>query len=73
MEGCLADPALLVTRTIIWDGGSQADVPEVADQHLVGGKPVEMLRKLAPKSSAPSREQNSTHAIITSAGEPQPK
>jgi (2Fe-2S) ferredoxin len=49
MEGCLAGPALLVTRTNIWGGGSQADVPEVADQHLVGGKPVEMLRKFGPE------------------------
>jgi (2Fe-2S) ferredoxin len=45
MEGCLASPALLVTpRQTSGTAGPKADVPEMADQHLVGGKPIEMLR-----------------------------
>jgi (2Fe-2S) ferredoxin len=45
MEGCLAGPALLVVPDNVWYGGvTEADVPELVEQHLIGGKPVEMLR-----------------------------
>jgi (2Fe-2S) ferredoxin len=45
MEGCLAGPALLVVPDLVWYGGvTEADVPAIVEQHLVGGKPVEMLR-----------------------------
>jgi (2Fe-2S) ferredoxin len=45
MEGCLAGPALLVVPDNVWYGGvTEADVPELVEQHLIGGKPVELLR-----------------------------
>jgi len=45
MEGCLAGPALLVTPDNVWYGGvTEADVPALVEQHLIGGEPVEMLR-----------------------------
>jgi (2Fe-2S) ferredoxin len=44
-RGCLAGPRLLVVPDNVWYGGlTEADVPAIFDQHLVGGKPVEMLR-----------------------------
>jgi (2Fe-2S) ferredoxin len=45
MEACLAGPALLVVPDNVWYGGvTEADVPTLMEQHLVGGEPVEMLR-----------------------------
>jgi (2Fe-2S) ferredoxin len=45
VEGCLAGPTLLVVPDNVWYGGvTEADVPAIFDQHLVGGEPVEMLR-----------------------------
>jgi (2Fe-2S) ferredoxin len=45
MEGCLAGPALLVVPDNVWYGGvTEADVPALVEQHLIGGEPVEMLR-----------------------------
>jgi (2Fe-2S) ferredoxin len=45
VEGCLAGPTVLVVPDNIWYGGlTEADVPAIFDQHLVGGEPVEMLR-----------------------------
>ena len=45
LEGCLAGPTVLVVPDNVWYGGlTEADVPAIFDQHLVGGKPVEMLR-----------------------------
>ena len=49
MEGCLAGPALLVVPDNVWYGGvTEADVPALVEQHLIGGEPVEMLR-IAPE------------------------
>ena len=40
MEGCLAGPALLVVPDNVWYGGiTEADVPQLVEQHLVGGVP----------------------------------
>jgi (2Fe-2S) ferredoxin len=45
VEGCLAGPTVLVVPDNVWYGGlTEADVPAIFDQHLVGGEPVEMLR-----------------------------
>ena len=45
MEGCLAGPVLLVVPDNVWYGGvTEADVPALVEQHLVGGEPVELLR-----------------------------
>jgi (2Fe-2S) ferredoxin len=45
VEGCLAGPTMLVVPDNVWYGGvTEADVPAIFDQHLVGGEPVEMLR-----------------------------
>jgi len=45
MEGCLAGPALLVVPDNVWYGGvTDADVPELVEQHLIDGEPVEMPR-----------------------------
>jgi (2Fe-2S) ferredoxin len=45
VEGCLAGPTLLVVPDNVWYGGvTEADVPAIFDQHLVGGEPVELLR-----------------------------
>ena len=45
MEACLAGPALLVVPDIVLYGGvTEADVPALVEQHLIGGEPVEMLR-----------------------------
>jgi (2Fe-2S) ferredoxin len=45
VEGCLAGPTVLVVPDNVWYGGvTEADVPQIVDQHLVGGQPVEMLR-----------------------------
>ena len=45
MEGCLVGPALLVVPDNVWYGGvTEADVPQLVEQHLVGGEPVELLR-----------------------------
>ena len=45
MEGCLAGPALLVVPDNVWYGGvTEADVPELVEQHLIDGEPVEMPR-----------------------------
>jgi len=45
LEGCLAGPTVLVVPDNVWYGGlTEADVPAIFDQHLVGGEPVEMLR-----------------------------
>ena len=45
MEGCLVGPALLVVPDNVWYGGvTEADVPTLVEQHLIGGEPVEMLR-----------------------------
>jgi (2Fe-2S) ferredoxin len=49
VEGCLAGPTVLVVPDNVWYGGlTEADVPTIFDQHLVGGEPVELLR-LAPE------------------------
>jgi (2Fe-2S) ferredoxin len=49
VEGCLAGPTVLVVPDNVWYGGiTEADVPVIFDQHLVGGEPVEMLR-LSPE------------------------
>src|SRR5262245_7585817 len=45
VEGCLAGPTVLVVPDNVWYGGvTEADVPQIVEQHLVGGEPVEMLR-----------------------------
>jgi (2Fe-2S) ferredoxin len=45
VEGCLAGPTVLVVPDNVWYGGlTEADVPAIFDQHLVGGEPVELLR-----------------------------
>jgi (2Fe-2S) ferredoxin len=45
MEACLAGPAVLVVPDNVWYGGvTEADVPALVEQHLIGGEPVEMLR-----------------------------
>jgi (2Fe-2S) ferredoxin len=45
MEGCLVGPALLVVPDNVWYGGvTEADVPSLVEQHLIGGEPVELLR-----------------------------
>jgi (2Fe-2S) ferredoxin len=45
VEGCLAGPTMLVAPDNVWYGGvTEADVPVIFDQHLIGGEPVEMLR-----------------------------
>jgi (2Fe-2S) ferredoxin len=45
VEGCLAGPTMLVAPDNVWYGGvTEADVPAIFDQHLVGGEPVELLR-----------------------------
>ena len=49
VEGCLVGPTVLVVPDNVWYGGlTEADVPVIFDQHLVGGEPVEMLR-LSPE------------------------
>ena len=45
MEACLVGPALLVVPDNVWYGGvTEADVPALVEQHLIGGEPVELLR-----------------------------
>jgi (2Fe-2S) ferredoxin len=45
VEGCLAGPTVLVVPDNVWYGGvTEADVPLIVEQHLIGGEPVEMLR-----------------------------
>jgi (2Fe-2S) ferredoxin len=45
MEACLAGPALLVVPDNVWYGGvTEADVPALVEQHLIGGEAVELLR-----------------------------
>jgi (2Fe-2S) ferredoxin len=45
VEGCLAGPTVLVVPDNVWYGGlTEADVPAIFDQHLVGGEQVELLR-----------------------------
>jgi (2Fe-2S) ferredoxin len=45
VEGCLAGPTLLVVPDNVWYGGvTEADVPQIVEQHLLGGTPVEVLR-----------------------------
>jgi (2Fe-2S) ferredoxin len=44
VEGCLAGPTMVVVPDNVWYGGvTEADVPAIVEQHLIGGKPVEML------------------------------
>jgi (2Fe-2S) ferredoxin len=45
VEGCLAGPTLYVAPDDVWYGGvTEADVPQIVEQHLVGNEPVEFLR-----------------------------
>ena len=45
VEGCLAGPTMLVVPDNVWYGGVTVDdVPTIVEQHLVNGKPVELLR-----------------------------
>ena len=45
VEGCLSGPTMLVVPDNVWYGGvTEADVPAIVEQHLIGGEPVEMLR-----------------------------
>ena len=58
MEGCLAGPALLVVPDNVWYGGvTEADVPQLVEQHLVVGEPVEILR-IGPRISAAISARN---------------
>jgi (2Fe-2S) ferredoxin len=44
LEPCLAGPNVVVYPDNVWYGGVTVDdVEEIIEQHLVGGKPVEML------------------------------
>jgi (2Fe-2S) ferredoxin len=45
VEGCLSGPVMLVVPDNVWYGGvTEADVPAIVEQHLIGGEPVELLR-----------------------------
>jgi (2Fe-2S) ferredoxin len=45
MEGCLAGPGPAGGAQHVWYGGvTEADVPQLVEQHLIDGEPVEMLR-----------------------------
>jgi len=45
LEPCLAGPTVLVSPDDVWYGGvTVADVETIIDEHLVAGRPVEMLR-----------------------------
>ena len=53
VEACLSGPAMLVAPDNVWYGGvTEADVPAIVEQHLVGGVPVELLRLVPDDFSA---------------------
>ena len=44
LDGCSHGPTIVVYPEGVWYGGvTAADVPEIVESHLVGGKPVERL------------------------------
>jgi (2Fe-2S) ferredoxin len=45
LDACARGPAIVVYPEGVWYGGvTPADVPEIVESHLLGGKPVERLR-----------------------------
>ncbi len=45
LDACATGPSVVVYPEGIWYGGvTVADVPEIVESHLVGGRPVERLR-----------------------------
>ncbi len=45
LDACATGPSVVVYPEGVWYGGvTVADVPEIVESHLVGGRPVERLR-----------------------------
>lgn len=57
LDACEYGPSLVVYPDEVWYGGvTVADVPEIIEEHIIGGRPVERLRIRFEKSEqAPSK------------------
>ena len=52
LDACEFGPSLVVYPEGVWYGGvTEADVTEILESHIIGGKPVERLRIPDPKFS----------------------
>lgn len=55
LDACAVGPSMVVYPEGVWYGGvTVADVPEIVESHLVGGRPVERLRPGALERGAAS-------------------